>query len=1505
MSNISITKKWIFLFFGFLLMMYPNTVAKAGNGDHALQPYDRVLAEDDFTNGDQWDVVASNTTSGVTFENGAATIKGSGPCNRMGYKPSKINANDFLIQLDLTHNAGNANSNAKIAFKTVDQYEGDRLQVRFDFTRTTGNVFVERSSDNNGTGTKTWSESADFTFEQNATYSVDILVKGKNIKVYIGDGGTPVLDVTKEDIATMKSGYFAIAGQFLEQDFSIDNLKISTDEQQAGEKYNVTLKAATNGDDTNSAGGTLTANVTEGYHGDSVTLSAVPARGYVFDHYEVCKADGTAPDEPITVENNTFTLDSNIGNVIVVAHFVTRAAGKFELFYDDYISGAFDSSYIIKDEPSIQNGEVTFGVTGDYNSLLLDPDIFQLKTGEGYRISLDLRKGNGASGTMQLMFKGTGADIDGRYALSLDGTTASIVRISGNAQTTLKEADFTFETAKTHMELEVRGNSVAFYAGYRKVLSYEAADGWNGTSNAAGLVNLTKNAPVIFGNLLVERIPPDINVKVILEEDGGLTEDANYAYGAVSLSSYVAEQGDNVKLTVIEKAGYRLKEYRAEDPSLGIEITDNSFTVPAGITEDICILAVFEQVMQEGRDYYIDSKARDDKGEGTLDAPWKSFEPLKKAGVVISPGSHIYLKRGSVFAGQDFRFKGMGTKEKPIVVDAYGEGEELPRLDGNGIQSVVSLSNQEYVEIRNLEITNTHPNYNSDFGLNTSDNRNTVLRAISVTAKNFGTVSGIRIQDCYIHDINGHLGNKLNGGIYVQIGADSSNGRLIGVPTKYDDMLIEGCTFLRVDRSGIKAVISSWCTQYYENPTPINWYPSTNVVIRNNYMEKIGGDGITVRDTDGALVEHNLVKDSRYQNTGYNVAIWPFQAANTVIQYNEVSDTHGTEDGQGLDCDYASSNTLMQYNYSHNNEGGFMLIMGIYPHIGATVRYNVSQNDRDKAFEFARGVPKGTMIYNNTLYSQDKVGRGILYLSNTVGKDSLGVSDMYLFNNLFCYPEGQSFYGGADGNQLPGISKLYNNGYAGGISVPAEEGKAVTEADVASALKAAGSAPETNDSKTARNGFSEELNGYRLAENSPMIDAGITMEEAIEHFGNGNAVIEDNRNVSPRDLYEKARKYGSDQSINFIMGENFPEVTGADYRLDFFGNSNLDGAKPDIGAAEAVQHTHSGGEATCVAKAACEICGLAYGELNAENHTGETEIKNQKDPTVEEEGYTGDTYCKDCEKKIADGQSIDKINPDKKAQEIKASNMSKKFGDAPFKLGASANGGAALTYVSRNLAVAKVDASGQVTIVGAGTAAIEIHAKETEEYLEADLTIRVTVAKGDANLKLSTTSYSKEFGSKAFNLGAGAAAKIQYESDNTNVAKVSENGTVSITGCGKAVITVTAGDNNYNTVNKTVTVKVVPQKAKIKSVSNKKKGKLVVSWKKQKEADGYVVEYSTDKKFKKNVKKITIKKNGTTKATIKKPKKGKKYYVRVKAYKTIDGKKEFGGVSKSIAKKVK
>lgn len=72
------------------------------------------------------------------------------------------------------------------------------------------------------------------------------------------------------------------------------------------------------------------------------------------------------------------------------------------------------------------------------------------------------------------------------------------------------------------------------------------------------------------------------------------------------------------------------------------------------------------------------------------------------------------------------------------------------------------------------------------------------------------------------------------------------------------------------------------------------------------------------------------------------------------------------------------------------------------------------------------------------------------------------------------------------------------------------------------------------------------------------------------------------------------------------------------------------------------QEDHKGGEATCSAKAICDVCKSEYGDFNANNHKGSTYIEGQKEATCYEEGYTGDTYCSDCRTKIESGTVIPK-----------------------------------------------------------------------------------------------------------------------------------------------------------------------------------------------------------------------------------------------------------------------
>lgn len=166
-----------------------------------------------------------------------------------------------------------------------------------------------------------------------------------------------------------------------------------------------------------------------------------------------------------------------------------------------------------------------------------------------------------------------------------------------------------------------------------------------------------------------------------------------------------------------------------------------------------------------------------------------------------------------------------------------------------------------------------------------------------------------------------------------------------------------------------------------------------------------------------------------------------------------------------------------------------------------------------------------------------------------------------------------------------------------------------------------------------------------------------------------------------------------------------------------------------------------------------------------------------------------------------------------------------------------------------------------------------------------------------------SSAYKKSVG-QSFTLKPKAKGKITYKTGNKKVATVNSKGKVTVKGTGKATITVMAkATSTYSKSVKKITVYGVPKKPEMKKLTAGKK-KFTVQWKKDKKADGYQVQYSTDKKFKKNVKSVNVSKK-STKATVKKLKKGKTYWVRMHSYKKINGKKYYSGWGKVKSVKVR
>lgn len=182
-----------------------------------------------------------------------------------------------------------------------------------------------------------------------------------------------------------------------------------------------------------------------------------------------------------------------------------------------------------------------------------------------------------------------------------------------------------------------------------------------------------------------------------------------------------------------------------------------------------------------------------------------------------------------------------------------------------------------------------------------------------------------------------------------------------------------------------------------------------------------------------------------------------------------------------------------------------------------------------------------------------------------------------------------------------------------------------------------------------------------------------------------------------------------------------------------------------------------------------------------------------------------------------------------------------------------------------------------------------------------------TISKAAKQIKLGKKTYTKVYGNGAFALGATVTGNetLTYSLSNKNVVKIT-NGKAKIIGCGTVTVTVkSAATTNYNAAaDQKITITVKPKKAALTSAKSAKKGQITLKWKKDSKASGYIISYSTSKKFKK-AKTVIIKKNSTVKTTLKKLAAGKTYYVRICSYKKVGKKRLSGAYSKAKTVKVK
>jgi len=366
-------------------------------------------------------------------------------------------------------------------------------------------------------------------------------------------------------------------------------------------------------------------------------------------------------------------------------------------------------------------------------------------------------------------------------------------------------------------------------------------------------------------------------------------------------------------------------------------------------------------VNAENTTYYIDSKNGRDTADGLSERrPWKTLGNVNR--LTFEPGDKVLFKSGGRWEGP-LNLKGSGTERNPIQVGRYGKGK-APLIAGEGKKSsAVLLENGSNWVIENLEVTNTIP----------GGKRRNKMRGVHVEASAGGVFENITLRRLHVHHVSGGWDRSGGTGILVTASGDKDDGS--AKKSRYDGVLIEDCYVHDVSFYAI--MVSGWYNRFRDK----RWFPSTNVVVRNNFTRDSGGDSIVVISCDKPLIENNeghrsAIGQSKGGET-HAAGMWPHSSDGTVMRYNKVVGIDAKKDGQAFDVDINCRNTLIEYNWSQRNKSGFLLVCSPSDELpgtsGIIVRNNVSIDDGEYkgVFKLVPNV-KDVTIENNVIINSFK-----------------------------------------------------------------------------------------------------------------------------------------------------------------------------------------------------------------------------------------------------------------------------------------------------------------------------------------------------------------------------------------------------------------------------------------------------------------------------------------------------------------------------------------------------
>ena len=403
----------------------------------------------------------------------------------------------------------------------------------------------------------------------------------------------------------------------------------------------------------------------------------------------------------------------------------------------------------------------------------------------------------------------------------------------------------------------------------------------------------------------------------------------------------------------------------------------------------LCSLAFALMLLGGGQaratDYYI-SAAGLDANDGT--APNKAWQTIERANkATLRPGDRILFEGGQRFSG-NLLITASGTKDAFIEIGSHGNGlASIHGSDSFGIR----LLNCQYIKMHNLILTGSGVKPD---GQTTNKEQGLDIYSTAKEGKPWQSIYADKLQ------VSGFRDGIV---LHTPIGTQDVVG--------YNDVRVTHCIIKECMFGGFYC----WGSKKTSGGTlnlPLGAGLFTNCYLGDCDIHDIYGGAyfcfpIQILNATSFLVErctiHHCGQAQKPDTAGIGGLVF-LECDKSIAQFNECHHivTRIRYDGCAFDIDGGCSNCILQYNYSHDNEGsGYQAgtFDGSGPLTDTIIRYNISENDAQKNPNNTGGIMTWSsqargQIYNNTVF----VGKGFGGVKPFAFRGGAGLS---VRNNIF------------------------------------------------------------------------------------------------------------------------------------------------------------------------------------------------------------------------------------------------------------------------------------------------------------------------------------------------------------------------------------------------------------------------------------------------------------------------------------------------------------------------